>query len=67
MKMPRKLEIKTLLMLMKIIHLIAKMAKIKKIKSKVNQKRLKMPLMLQNAPQEMHKTPLTMLKIMPKN
>ena len=51
----------------KIIQLIAKMAKVKKIKIQVNQKQLKMPPMTQNALQEMRKTPLTMLKITPKN
>ena len=59
--MPRKLEIKMLLMTKKIIQLIAK------IKSQVNQKQLKMPPMLPNAQQEMRKTPLTRLKITPKN
>ena len=67
MKMQQKLETKTPLMTEKIIQPIAKTAKIKKIKSQVNQKQLKMPLMTQNAPQEMRKTPLTTLKIMPKN
>ena len=61
MKLPRKLEIKTLLTVKKITQLIAK------IKSQVNQKQLKMPPMLPNVQQEMLKTPLTMLKIMPKN
>ena len=61
MKLPRKLEIKTLLTLKKIIQLIAK------IKSQVNQKQLKMLPMLQNVLQEMRKTPLTRLKITPKN
>ena len=67
MKMPQKLETKTPLMTEKIIQLIAKMAKVKKIKIQVNQKQLKMPPMLQNVLQEMRKTPLTRLKIMPKN
>ena len=67
MKMPQKLETKTPLMTEKIIQLIAKMAKVKKIKIQVNQKQLKMPPMTQNALQEMRKTPLTRLKIMPKN
>ena len=61
MKLPQKLETKTLLTLKKIIQLIAK------IKSQVNQKQLKMPPMPPNAQQEMRKTPLTMLKITPKN
>ena len=61
MKLPRKLEIKTLLTLKKIIQLIAK------IKSQVNQKQLKMLPMLQNVLQKMRKTPLTRLKITPKN
>ena len=56
-----KLETKTPLMTKKIIQLIAK------IKSQVNQKQLKMPPMLPNALQEMRKTPLTTLKITPKN
>ena len=67
MKMPQKLETKTPLMTEKIIQLIAKMAKVKKIKIQVNQKQLKMPPMQQNALQEMRKTPLMMLKITPKN
>ena len=67
MKMQQKLETKTPLMTEKIIQLIAKMAKVKKIKSQVNQKQLKMPPMTQNAPQEMHKTQLTRLKITLKN
>ena len=67
MKMQQKLETKTPLMTEKIIQLIAKMAKVKKIKIQVNQKQLKMPPMQQNALQEMHKTPLTTLKITPKN
>ena len=63
MKLPRKLEIKTLLTLMtkKIIQLTAK------IKSQVNQKQRKMPPMLPSVQQETPKMPLTMLKIMPKN
>ena len=61
MKLPRKLEIKTPLMTKKIIQLIAK------IKSQVNQKQLKMLPMLPSAQQEMRKTPLTRLKITPKN
>ena len=65
--MPQKLEIKTPLTTEKIIQLIAKMAKVKKIKIQVNQKRLKMPPMLQNVLQEMRKMPLTRLKITPKN
>ena len=65
--MLQKLETKTPLMTEKIIQPIAKMAKIKKIKIQVNQKQLKMPPMQQNALQEMRKTPLTMLKITPKN
>ena len=67
MKMPQKLEIKTPLTTEKIIQLIAKMAKVKKIKIQVNQKQLKMPPMQQNALQEMRKMPLTRLKITPKN
>ena len=67
MKMPQKLETKTPLMTEKIIQLIAKMAKVKKIKIQVNQKQLKMLPMTQNALQEMRKTPLTRLKITPKN
>ena len=67
MKMPQKLETKTPLMTEKIIQLIAKMAKVKKIKIQVNQKQLKMPPMLQNVLQEMRKTLLTRLKIMQKN
>ena len=67
MKMPQKLETKTPLMTEKIIQLIAKMAKVKKIKIQVNQKQLKMLPMQQNALQEMRKTPLTRLKITPKN
>ena len=67
MKMPQKLETKTPLMTEKTIQLIAKMAKVKKIRIQVNQKQLKMPPMQQNALQEMRKTPLMMLKITPKN
>ena len=67
MKMPQKLETKTPLMTEKIIQLIAKMAKVKKIKIQVNQKQLKMPPMQQNVLQEMRKTPLMRLKIMLKN
>ena len=65
--MPQKLETKTPLMTEKIIQLIAKMAKVKKIKIQVNQKQLKMPPMTRNVLQEMRKTPLTTLKITPKN
>ena len=65
--MPQKLETKTPLMTERMIQLIAKTAKVKKIKIQVNQKQLKMPPMQQNALQEMRKTPLTMLKITPKN
>ena len=67
MKMPQKLETKTPLMTERMIQLMAKTAKVKKIKIQVNQKQLKMPPMQQNALQEMRKTPLMMLKIMPKN
>ena len=67
MKMPQKLETKTPLMTERMIQLMARTAKVKKIKSQVNQKQLKMQPMPQNALQEMRKTPLTMLKIMPKN
>ena len=67
MKMLQKLETKTPLMTERMIQLMAKMAKVKKIKIQVNQKQLKMPPMQQNALQEMRKTPLTMLKITPKN
>ena len=67
MKMPQKLETKTPLMTEKMIQLMAKTAKVKKIKIQVNQKQLKMPPMLQNAQRETLKTPLTMLKITPKN
>ena len=65
--MPQKLETKTPLMTEKTIQLMTRMAKVKKIKIQVNQKQLKMPPMQQNALQEMRKTPLTMLKITPKN
>ena len=65
--MLQKLETKTPLMTEKTIQLIAKMAKVKKIKIQVNQKQLKMPPMLQNVLQEMRKMPLTRLKITPKN
>ena len=67
MKMPQKLETKTPLMTERMIQLMAKTAKVKKIKIQVNQKQLKMPPMQQNALQEMRKTPLMMLKITPKN
>ena len=67
MKMPQKLETKTPLMTERMIQLMTRTAKVKKIKSQVNQKQLKMQPMPQNALQEMRKTPLTMLKIMPKN
>ena len=67
MKMRQKLETKTPLMTEKMIQLMAKTAKVKKIKTQVNQKQRKMPPMQQNALQEMRKTPLTMLKITPKN
>ena len=67
MKMPQKLETKTPLMMEKMIQLMARTAKVKKIKIQVNQKQLKMQPMQQNALQEMRKTPLTMLKITPKN
>ena len=65
--MPQKLETKTPLMTERMIQLMAKTAKVKKTKIQVNQKQLKMPPMQQNALQEMRKTPLTMLKITPKN
>ena len=67
MKMPQKLETKTPLMTERMIQLMTRMAKVKKIKIQVNQKQLKTPPMQQNALQEMRKTPLTMLKITPKN
>ena len=67
MKMPQKLETKTPLMTERMIQPMVKTAKVKKIKIRVNQKQLKMPPMQQNALQEMRKTPLTMLKITPKN
>ena len=67
MKMPQKLETKTPLMTEKIIQLIAKMAKVKKIKIQVNQKQLKMPPTLPNAQRETLKMLLTRLKITPKN
>ena len=65
--MLQKLETKTPLMTERMIQLMAKMAKVKKIKIQVNQKQLKMPPMLQNVLQEMRKMPLTRLKITPKN
>ena len=67
MKMPQKLETKTPSMTEKMIQLMAKTAKVKKIKIQVNHKQLKMPPMQQNALQETLKTLLMMLKIMPKN
>ena len=65
--MPQKLETKTPLMTERMTQLMAKTAKVKKIKIQVNRKRLKMPPMQQNALQETLKTLLMMLKIMPKN
>ena len=65
--MLQKLETKTPLMTEKTIQLIAKMAKIKKIKIQVNQKQLKMPPTLPNAQLETLKMLLTRLKITLKN
>ena len=67
MKMPQKLETKTPLMTEKMIQLMAKTAKVKKIKIQVNQKQLKMPPTLPNAQRETLKMLLTRLKITLKN